>query len=554
MSHDLKIAQSVTLKPITQIAQSLHLPEDAISQYGKYIAKVDANSIAKKPLHAKLILVSAVHPTPAGEGKTTVSVGLADGMRKIGKSVCLALREPSLGPVFGIKGGATGGGMSQVLPMENINLHFTGDLHAITTANNLLASLLDNHIQQGNALNIDPRTVTWHRCLDANDRQLRKIISGLGGTLQGVPREDSFVITAASQVMATFCLSENIADLKQNLAKLVVAKSYDGTYITAGMLHAEGAMTALLKDAFSPNLVQTIEGTPCLMHGGPFANIAHGCNSISATKTAMRLVDYVVTEAGFAADLGAEKFLDIKCRKAGIWPDTMVLVATIRALKYQGGAKDLKVENLEALSEGMQNLIAHATRTKAVFHVPVVVAINRFDTDTEAEIQLLRDKLQALSIPFACSTAYANGGEGAVDLAKTVCESIAGNENSTPSYAYDLEDSIKIKVEKLASKIYGADGVKYSAKAEKIIADLEKQGYGNLPICVAKTQYSFSDDKSLGNVPEGFHINVENVELSNGAGFIVIITGDIMTMPGLPKVPAANHIDVDDAGRIDGLF
>lgn len=554
MSYDLKIAQKAKLKPIMEIAKELRLPEEAVSQYGKYIAKIDANSLEDKPLRAKLVLVSAVHPTPAGEGKTTVSVGLADGMRRISKSVCLALREPSLGPVFGIKGGATGGGMSQVLPMEQINLHFTGDLHAITAANNLLAALLDNHIQQGNALRIDPRSVTWHRCLDVNDRQLRKVISGLGGVFQGVPREDGFVITAASQVMATFCLSESIADLKRNLSQLIVAKDIEGKLITAGMLQAEGAMTALLKDAFAPNLVQTIEGTPCLMHGGPFANIAHGCNSVVATKTAMRLVNYVVTEAGFAADLGAEKFLDIKCRKAGIWPDTIVLVATIRALKFQGGAKELKEENLDALAEGMQNLIAHATRVREVFCVPVVVAINQFDSDTEAEIKLLRDRLHAHNIPFALSTAYAQGGEGAVELAKIVCESIANKPNGAPHYAYDLQDSLKTKIEKLAARIYGAEGVDYSPRAEKIIAELEQQGYGNLPICVAKTQYSFSDDKSLRNVPTGFRIQVQNAELSGGAGFIVLFTGDIMTMPGLPKVPAANHIDVDEQGRIDGLF
>lgn len=554
MSHDLRIAQSVTLRPIKEIADKLGLAEEALSQYGKHIAKVEAKAMENKPLKAKLILVSAVHPTPAGEGKTTVSVGLADGLQALGKSVCLALREPSLGPVFGIKGGATGGGMSQVLPMENINLHFTGDLHAITAANNLLASLLDNHIQQGNALNIDPRTVTWHRCLDCNDRQLRKIISGIGGTLQGVPREDSFVITAASQVMATFCLAENLADLKDKLSQLVVAKSYDGKFITAGMLEAQGAMCALLKDAFSPNLVQSIEGTPCLMHGGPFANIAHGCNSLVATKTAMRLADIVVTEAGFAADLGAEKFLDIKCRKAGIWPDAMVLVSTIRALKYQGRAKDLQAENLESLKEGMQNLIAHATRTKANFGLPVVVAINQFTSDTEAEIALLRNKLEDLQIPVALSTAYVNGGKGAEALAKEVLAVLEQNTNPKAQYVYELEDTIKAKMQKIATKVYGADGVEYSAKAEKTIADLEKKGYGGLPVCVAKTQYSFSDDKSLGNVPKGFSIYVENAELSAGAGFIVLLTGDIMTMPGLPKVPAAVHIDVDEKGQIDGLF
>lgn len=553
MSYDLQIAQKAKLQPIGQIAKQLHIPDDALNHYGKYIAKVDVNVLKNLPPKAKLILVTAVHPTPAGEGKTTVSVGLADAMRKIGKNACLALREPSQGPVFGIKGGATGGGMSQVLPMENINLHFTGDLHAITSANNLLAAMIDNHIQQGNVLQIDPRRITWHRCMDCNDRQLRNIVSGLGGTANGVPREDSFVITAASQIMATFCLSNTLAELKQNLGNLQVAKTYDGKAVTAKMLNAEGALTVLLKDAFHPNLVQTIEGTPCLMHGGPFANIAHGCNSIVATKTAMQLSDYVVTEAGFAADLGAEKFLDIKCRKANIWPDTVVLVATIRALKYQGKAKELQVENLPALQEGMQNLLAHATRLRTTYQIPVVVAINQFESDTPAEIALLRNTLEAAQIPVALSTAYAHGGDGAKELAETVLHSIENN-NTQACYAYDLQNSITEKIEKLAHKIYGADGVVFSPKAKRIIANLEKEGYGNLPICVAKTQYSFSDDKSLGNVPVGFQIHVENAELNSGAGFVILSCGDIIAMPGLPKVPAANAIDINESGNIDGLF
>lgn len=554
MLSDLEIAQNSKLQHIVEIAQKLGIPDEAIMQYGNYVAKIDTNSLSELPMKAKLVLVTAIHPTPAGEGKTTISVGLADGMRYNGKLACLALREPSLGPVFGIKGGATGGGMSQVLPMETINLHFTGDLHAITAANNLLAALLDNHIQQGNKLNIDPRTITWHRCLDVNDRQLRNIISGLGGSSNGVPRADSFVITAASQVMATFCLSTSIKDLKENLAKLVVAKTYTKENVTAGDLNAQGAMTALLKDAFYPNLVQSIEGTPCFMHGGPFANIAHGCNSISATSTALKLADYVITEAGFAADLGAEKFFDIKCRKAGIWPNAVVLVATIRALKHQGGAKELKEENLTALEKGMENLTTHAERLRDTFKTPVIVAINKFNTDTDAEIALLKKKLDELNIPFELSEAYTLGGKGASALAKLVCEVVDKNTNPEPHYAYELEDDIKTKIEKLAKNIYGADGVNYSSSAEKIIADLEKKGYGNLPICVAKTQYSFSDDKGLTNVPKGFKINVQNLELSNGAGFIVVFTGDIIAMPGLGKVPAANNIDVDDDGVIHGLF
>lgn len=554
MLTDLEIAQKAKLRHIKDIAEKLGIPDEAIMQYGNYVAKIDTNYLTDLPKKAKMVLVTAIHPTPAGEGKTTVSVGLADGMRYNGKSACLALREPSLGPVFGIKGGATGGGMSQVLPMETINLHFTGDIHAITAANNLLAALLDNHIQQGNKLNIDPRTITWHRCLDVNDRQLRSVISGLGGATNGVPRADSFVITAASQVMATFCLSTSISNLKDNLAKLVVAKTYTKENVTAGDLNAQGAMAALLKDAFYPNLVQSIEGTPCFMHGGPFANIAHGCNSVSATNTALKLADYVITEAGFAADLGAEKFLDIKCRKAGIWPNAVVLVATIRALKHHGGAKELKEENLNALEKGMENLIAHAQRLKKVFNTPVVVAINKFFTDTDSEIALLKSKLDGLGIPFELSDAYTYGGKGASELAKLVCDIVDANVNPTPQYTYDLEDDLKTKIEKLSKNIYGADGVNYSAKAEKTIQDLEKKGFGNLPICVAKTQYSFSDDKNLFNVPKGFKINVENLELSNGAGFVVVFTGDIMTMPGLGKVPAANNIDVDDDGVIHGLF
>lgn len=554
MLTDLEIAQQCTLQPIDKIADKLNVPVDAIMHYGRYVAKIDINCLADRSKKAKMVLVTAIHPTPAGEGKTTVAVGLADGMHYNGKSVCLALREPSLGPVFGIKGGATGGGMSQVLPMENINLHFTGDLHAITAANNLLAALIDNHIQQGNKLNIDPRTITWHRCLDVNDRQLRNIVSGLGGTTNGIPRSDGFVITAASQVMATFCLSTSIKNLKENLSRLVVAKAYDGKNITAGDINAQGAMTALLKDAFSPNLVQTIEGTPCLMHGGPFANIAHGCNSVSATNTALKLADYVVTEAGFAADLGAEKFFDIKCRKAGIWPNAVLLVATIRALKYHGNAEDIHVENLAALEKGIENLLAHANRIKATFCTPVIVAINRFYSDSNAEIDLLCNRLAEFNIPFELSEAYTEGGRGASKLAKLVCDIMDQNPNPEVHYTYETDDSLKTKIEKVATKIYGADGVNYSSNADKIICDLEKNGYGNLPICIAKTQYSFSDDKNLRNVPKGFSINVQNIELSNGAGFIVVFTGDIIAMPGLGKQPAANNIDVDDNGVIKGLF
>ncbi len=554
LTNDLQIAQKAQLKPITEIANKLNISEEQLSMYGKYIAKLDVNTVKDKEKKAKLILVTAMHPTPAGEGKTTISVGLADGMQYIGKNAMLALREPSLGPVFGVKGGATGGGLSQVLPMENINLHFTGDLHAITAANNLLAAMIDNHIQQGNQLNIDPREVTWHRCLDVNDRQLRQLISGLGGNKNGVPRQDSFVITAASQIMATFCLSNSLNDLKQNLSNIVVGKSYEGELITAGQLNAAGAMTVLLKDAFAPNLVQTIEGTPCLMHGGPFANIAHGCNSIIATKTAMNLADYVITEAGFGADLGAEKFLDIKCRKANIFPNAVVLVATIRALKYQGGTKDYNIENLDALKEGTKNLIAHAKRLKETYNVPVVVAINKFYMDTDAEVKLLKAIMKENNIACELSNAYGEGGKGAEDLAHTVVKTVEGNPKPIAQFAYELNVGLKAKIEALAKKIYGADNVVYTANASNIINDLEAKGFGNLPICVAKTQYSFSDDAKKLNCPEHFEINVKNVELSSGAGFVVVYTGEIIAMPGLPKIPAANNIDIDENGNTIGLF
>ncbi|NMD37425.1 MAG: formate--tetrahydrofolate ligase [Christensenellaceae bacterium] len=554
LSNDLQIAQKAQLKPIVEIAKKLNIDENQLSMYGKYIAKLDVNSIKDKGNKAKLILVTAMHPTPAGEGKTTISVGLADGLQYIGKKAMIALREPSLGPVFGIKGGATGGGLSQVLPMENINLHFTGDLHAITAANNLLAAMIDNHIQQGNQLQIDPREVTWHRCLDVNDRQLRQIISGLGGNKNGVPRQDSFVITAASQIMATFCLSSTLEDLKQNLSNLVIGKTFNGEFVTAGQLNAAGAMTVLLKDAFAPNLVQTIEGTPCLMHGGPFANIAHGCNSIIATKTAMNLADYVVTEAGFGADLGAEKFIDIKCRKADIFPNAVVIVATIRALKYHGGAKEYNVENLDSLKEGTKNLIAHVQRVKAAYNIPVVVALNKFYMDTEAEIDLLKAVMLENNIPCEISNAYVEGGKGAQNLAQTVLNIIEENSSPKPQYAYDLNIGLKAKIETLAKKIYGADNVVYTANSNNIINDLEERGFGNLPICVAKTQYSFSDDAKKLNCPKGFEITVKNLELSSGAGFVVVYTGDIIAMPGLPKVPAANNINIDENGNTIGLF
>lgn len=555
MPTDIEIAQAAVPKPIAEIAANAGIPDEALSPYGRLIAKVDPLQI-KGEAKAKLILVTAINPTPAGEGKTTVSVGLADGMTKLGKKSMLALREPSLGPVFGMKGGATGGGYAQVLPMENINLHFTGDLHAITAANNLLAAMVDNSIQQGNKLGIDPRQVSWRRCLDVNDRQLRTIISGIGGKPNGMPREDGFDITAASEVMAVFCLANDLTDLKARLARLQVARTFDGRPVTAGDLHAEGAMAALLRDAIQPNLVQTIDGTPCLMHGGPFANIAHGCNSVLATKTAMKLADYVVTEAGFGADLGAEKFLDIKCRQSGIWPDAVVIVATIRALKHHGGCpKDaLKEESVEYLEKGLPNLLRHIDHIRNLWHRPVIVAMNRFITDTEAELNCLRAACAAAGAPVELCDGWAKGGEGVKELAQLVCDTVDNAAAEAPCYTYDAELPLADKIRTIATKVYHAKNVTFGTGVLKQLSNLEAEGWGNCPVCIAKTQYSFSDNpKNLG-APEGFTLNIRQVRLSAGAGFVVAFAGDIIAMPGLPKVPAAEAIDVDADGRITGLF
>ena len=553
---DIEIAQACEMKKITEIAKVAGVDEKYLEQYGNYKAKIDYALLKdnESGKDGKLILVTAITPTPAGEGKTTTSVGLADGMRKIGKKAMLALREPSLGPVFGIKGGAAGGGYAQVVPMEDINLHFTGDFHAIGAANNLLAAMLDNHIQQGNALGIDPKQITWKRCVDMNDRQLRNVIDGLGGKAHGVPREDGFDITVASEVMAIFCLASDISDLKERLGRIIVGYSYDGTPVTAHDLKAEGAMAALLKDALKPNLVQTLEGTPALIHGGPFANIAHGCNSITATKMALKLSDYTITEAGFAADLGAEKFLDIKCRLGGLRPNAVVIVATVRALKYHGGVAkaDLNQENLEALQAGMPNLLQHVNNIRNVFGLPCVVAINAFPTDTQAELDLVQKKCKELGVNAVLAEHWAKGGEGATALAEEVvrlCE-----EPNDFRFAYDLDQSIEDKIRDIAHKIYHAKHALLLPNAKKQAEQLEKLGYGNLPVCMAKTQYSFSDDPTLLGAPEGFTVNVRNLKVSAGAGFIVALTGDIMTMPGLPKVPAAEKIDVDENGKITGLF
>lgn len=553
---DIEIAQSCQKKKITEIAKVAGVDEKYLEQYGNYKAKIDyaiLNDMKDKE-DGKLILVTAITPTPAGEGKTTTSVGLTDGLRKIGKNAMVALREPSLGPVFGVKGGAAGGGYAQVVPMEDINLHFTGDFHAIGAANNLLAAMLDNHIQQGNALGIDVKQITWKRAVDMNDRQLRHIIDGLGGKMQGVPREDGFEITVASEVMAALCLSNNITDLKDRLSKMIVAYTFDGKPVTAHDLKAEGAMTALLKDALKPNLVQTLEGTPAFIHGGPFANIAHGCNSVLATKVALKLADYAVTEAGFAADLGAEKFLDIKCRKAGLKPSAVVIVATVRALKYHGGVPkaELNNENLEALEKGLPNLLQHVDNIKNVFGLPCVVAINAFPTDTKAELDLVEAKCNELGVNAKLSEVWANGGEGGVELAKEVvrlCE-----EENNFKFSYELDGTIENKIESIATKIYRADAVNYTADAKKAIAKLTELGYTDLPICMAKTQFSFSDNQALLGAPKGFKITVKNVKVCAGAGFLVAYTGDIMTMPGLPKAPAAEKIDVDENGTISGLF
>ena len=553
---DIEIAQECTPKHIREIAAAAGVDEKYLEQYGSYKAKVDyrmLKDLADKP-DGKLILVTAITPTPAGEGKTTTSVGLADGMKKIGKNVIVALREPSLGPVFGIKGGAAGGGYAQVVPMEDINLHFTGDFHAIGAANNLLAAMLDNHIQQGNALGIDVKRITWKRCVDMNDRQLRNVIDGLGGRMQGVPREDGFDITVASEVMAVLCLASDIPDLKARLGRIIVGYTYDGKPVTAHDLKAEGAMTALLKDALKPNLVQTLEGTPAFIHGGPFANIAHGCNSVTATRMAMKLGDYAVTEAGFAADLGAEKFLDIKCRMAGLTPSAVVVVATVRALKYHGGVAkaDLNQENLAALEKGMPNLLQHVKNIKDVFGLPCVVAINAFPTDTKAELDLVEAKCKELGVNVALSEVWAKGGEGGIALAEEVVR-LCEQPNSFRQ-SYDLESSIEEKLEAICKRIYHADGVQLTDGAKKQAKTLAELGFANMPICMAKTQYSFSDDPALLGAPEGFTVTVRNLKVSAGAGFIVALTGDIMTMPGLPKVPAAEKIDVDENGKIFGLF
>ena len=553
---DIEIAQEAVASDIRKIAEKMGLTEDDLELYGKYKAKLDYN-LLKKPggKKAKLILTTAINPTPAGEGKTTTTIGLADALSKLGKNTMVALREPSLGPVFGVKGGAAGGGYAQVIPMEDINLHFTGDFHAIGAANNLLAALIDNHIQQGNVLDIDTRRITWKRCMDMNDRQLRFITDGLGGRANGTPREDGFDITVASEVMAAFCLANDISDLRERLGKIIIGYSRAGKPVTAAELDANGAMAALLKDALKPNLVQTLEGTPAFVHGGPFANIAHGCNSVIATKMAMHFADYVVTEAGFGADLGAEKFLDIKCRMAGIKPDAVVIVATVRALKYNGGVKkeDLGNENLDALEKGLPNLLKHVENITQVFKLPAVVAINRFPLDTEAELELIRSRCRELGVNVALSEVWANGGAGGKELAENVLELIEKGSDGF-EYAYDLKMGIKDKINAIATKIYGADGVDFLPSALKQIQEIEDLGFSEVPVCMAKTQYSLTDDQTKLGRPEGFRITVRNVKISAGAGFAVAMTGEIMTMPGLPKVPAANRIDVDENGKISGLF
>ncbi len=554
MKTDIEIAQSVKMQHISEIAKVAGVDEKYLELYGNYKAKIDLAPLKEKERKAKLILVTAITPTPAGEGKTTTTIGLADGMKKIGKNVMVALREPSLGPVFGVKGGAAGGGYAQVVPMEDINLHFTGDFHAIGAANNLLAAMLDNHIYQGNRLNIDPRRITWKRCVDMNDRQLRFVTDGLGGRVNGVPREDGYDITVASEVMAVLCLASSITDLKERLSRIVVGYTYDEKPVTAGEIGAAGAMTALLKDALKPNLVQTLEGTPAFVHGGPFANIAHGCNSVIATEMAMRFGDYVITEAGFGADLGAQKFLDIKCRYAGLKPDAVVMVATIRALKMHGGVPktELGAENLDALKKGIPNLLRHIANIKEVYKLPSVVAVNRFPTDTDAEVQLVIDECKALGVNVALSNVWAEGGNGGIEMAEEVvrlCE-----QPNDFSFSYDLDDTIENKIDTIVKRVYRGKGAAFTPAAKKEIAKLNELGYDKLPICMAKTQYSFSDDMTKIGAPEDFVVTVRNVKVSAGAGFIVALTGDIMTMPGLPKVPAAEKIDVDENGVISGLF
>ncbi len=553
---DIEIAQQCKMQPITEIAKVAGIDQKYLEQYGNYKAKIDL-SLVKDTIKqdGKLVLVTAITPTPAGEGKTTTTIGLADGLKRIGKNVCVALREPSLGPVFGIKGGAAGGGYAQVVPMEDINLHFTGDFHAIGAANNLLAAMLDNHIHQGNSLGIDVRKITWKRCVDMNDRQLRFVTDGLGGKANGVPREDGFDITVASEIMAVLCLASDIDDLKARLSRIIVAYTIDDKPVTAGQLNAQGAMAALLKDAIKPNLVQTLEGTPALVHGGPFANIAHGCNSVTATKLALKLGDYAITEAGFGADLGAEKFLDIKCRMAGLTPSAVVMVATVRALKMHGGLdkKALGEENIEALEKGVPNLLRHVSNIKNVYKLPCVVAVNRFPTDTDNEIDFIIEKCKALGVNVVLSNVWAEGGKGGEDLAREVVR-LCDEEKGDFTFSYNLSDSIEKKIEAIVKNIYGGDGVILTPNAKKQAEKLAEIGLDNLPICMAKTQYSFSDDATKLGAPEGFMVTVRNIKVSAGAGFIVALTGDIMTMPGLPKVPAAERIDIDNNGKIVGLF
>lgn len=553
---DIEIAQQCEMQHISRIAAKAHVDEKYVEYYGRYKAKIDPALIRETDREdGKLILVTAITPTPAGEGKTTTTIGLADGLARLGKDVTVALREPSLGPVFGVKGGAAGGGYAQVVPMEDINLHFTGDFHAIGAANNLLAAMLDNHIQQGNQLGIDPRRITWKRCVDMNDRQLRFIVDGMGGKINGTPREDGFDITVASEIMAVFCLASSITDLKERLSRIIVGYTYQDQPVTAGDLKAVGAMTALLKDALKPNLVQTLEGTPAFVHGGPFANIAHGCNSVMATRMAMKMGDYTVTEAGFGADLGAEKFLDIKCRMAGLTPDAVVVVATVRALKMHGGMdkKELNNENLAALEAGIPNLLRHVSNIRNVYKLPCVVAVNRFPTDSDNEIDLIIRRCRELGVNTVLSTVWAEGGKGGEALAREVIR-LCEEEKGDFTFSYETDCSIEEKITAVVKKIYGGDGISVLPAAKKQIAQLTALGFGNLPVCIAKTQYSFSDDPTKLGAPDHFTVTVKNVKVSAGAGFIVVLTGDIMTMPGLPKVPAAEKIDVDENGRITGLF
>ena len=552
---DIEIAQQCKMLPISEVAKSAGVGEEYLEHYGKYKAKIDLSLLKNSNKNGKLILVTAITPTPAGEGKTTTTIGLADGMKRIGKNVTVALREPSLGPVFGIKGGAAGGGYAQVVPMEDINLHFTGDFHAIGAANNLLAAMLDNHIHQGNALGIDVRRITWKRCVDMNDRQLRFVTDGLGGRVNGVPREDGFDITVASEIMAVLCLSDSITDLKERLSRIIVGYNFNDEPVTCGQLNAAGAMTALLKDAIKPNLVQTLEGTPAFVHGGPFANIAHGCNSVIATKMALKMGDYAITEAGFGADLGAEKFLDIKCRMAGLTPSAVVMVATIRALKMHGGVAktDLGNENIPALEKGIPNLLRHISNIKNVYKLPCVVAVNRFPTDTDNEVDFIIEKCRELGVNVVLSNVWAEGGKGGEELAREVVR-LCEEEKGDFTFSYELDGTIEDKIEAVVKKVYGGNGITVLPAAKKQIAKLTEMGFAGCPVCMAKTQYSFSDDPTKLGAPEDFTVTIKNVKISAGAGFIVVLTGDIMTMPGLPKAPAAERIDVDENGVISGLF